>query len=78
MSDQWVRVTDDVTPRREYSIRESQVTEDHAVLPDKDAAFPDGTPRPPKHLPAQMSPKIPAPIVAVKQVGGQTSPKEKE
>lgn len=55
MSNEWVRVTDEVTPRREYSLLESQVTEDHEVLSDKPAAYADGTPIPPKYLPAQMS-----------------------
>ncbi len=54
MANEWVRVTDEVKPRREYSIRESQVTEDHEVL-EKPAAYADGTPIPPKYTPDEMS-----------------------
>lgn len=51
----WVRVTDDVKPRREYSIRESQLTEVHEVL-DKPAAYADGTAIAPKYTPAALVP----------------------
>ncbi len=51
---EYVRVTDDVKPRREYSVPASQVSEAHTVL-KKPGAFADGTPRPPKYAPAGVS-----------------------
>lgn len=50
----YVRVTDEVRPRREYSIVESTFDPDvHARL-DKPAAHHDGTPIPPKYTPAAL------------------------
>lgn len=51
----YVRVTDDVKPRREYSVVESAVDPDvHKVL-DKPGAEPDGTPLAPKYLPESLA-----------------------
>lgn len=56
MSDpQYVRVTDEVKPKREYSVVDSAVVEGvHTVL-DKPAAFGDGSPIPPKYAPESLS-----------------------
>lgn len=52
---EYVRVTDEVKPRREYSVVASAVDPDvHKVL-DKPAAYPDGTPLEPKHAPESLS-----------------------
>lgn len=51
----YVRVTDDVKPKREYSVVESAVIKGvHTVL-DKPAAEADGTPIPPKYTPAALA-----------------------
>lgn len=50
----YLRVTDEVKPRREYTITRSQLSECHTVL-DKPATAPDGTPLPAKHTPASLA-----------------------
>lgn len=51
----FVRVTDDVKPKREYSVPASAVdSEVHTVL-DKPGASPDGTPLPPKYTPGSLA-----------------------
>jgi hypothetical protein len=51
----YVRVTDEVKPRREYSVVESAVDpEVHKVL-DKPATEADGTPLPPKYTPESLA-----------------------
>lgn len=53
----YVRVTDEVKPKREYSVVESAVEEGiHTVL-DKPGAYPDGSPIPPKYTPDSLSNK---------------------
>lgn len=52
---QWVRVTDEVKPKREYSVVESAVDDKvHTVL-DKPGANLDGTPIPPKYTPESLA-----------------------
>lgn len=51
---EFLRVTDEVKPRREYTIRASQLTEAHKVL-DKPAVYPDGALIPAKYTPAEMA-----------------------
>ncbi len=53
----FVRVTDDVKPRREYTVPEGAVTDAHKVLADKAATYPDGRPLPAKHAPDSLSSK---------------------
>ena len=54
----YVRVTDEVKPRREYSVVESAVDPDvHTVLKDKPATSSDGVPLPPKYEPESLSSK---------------------
>lgn len=50
----YLRVTDEVKPRREYTITRSQLSEAHTVL-DKPATAADGTPLPAKHTPAALA-----------------------
>lgn len=53
---EWVRVTDEVKPKREYSVVASAVVEGvHTVLKDKPGANPDGTPVPPKYTPEALA-----------------------
>lgn len=52
----YVRVTDEVKPRREYSVVRSALIEGvHKVLDDKPGAYPDGTPVEPKYAPESLS-----------------------
>lgn len=51
---EYVRVTDDVKPRREYSVVASAVTEAHKVL-GTPATHPDGTPLDAKYTPESLS-----------------------
>lgn len=54
---EYVRVTDDVKPYREYSVVASAVDpEVHKVL-DKPATYSDGQPIEPKHTPEALSSK---------------------
>ena len=56
----YVRVTDDVKPRREYSVVESAVDPKvHTVLTDKPGAYADGQPIPPKYTPDSLSSNTP-------------------
>ena len=53
---EYVRVTDDVKPKREYSVVASAVDPAvHTVLKDKPGANPDGSPIPPKYTPAALA-----------------------
>lgn len=53
---EYVRVTDDVKPKREYSVvAEAVDPEVHKVLKDKPAAEADGTPLPPKYTPESLA-----------------------
>ena len=53
---EWVRVTDEVKPKREYSVVASAVDEKlHTVLKDKPGANLDGTPVPPKYTPESLA-----------------------
>jgi hypothetical protein len=52
---EYVRVTDEVKPKREYSVVASAVDPDvHKVL-DKPATYADGTPLEPKFTPESLS-----------------------
>lgn len=54
---EYLRVTDDVKPKREYSVVASAVDlEVHKVL-DKPGAYPDGSPIEPKYTPDSLSSK---------------------
>lgn len=52
---EYVRVTDEVKPRREYSVVASAVDPDVHKILDKPGAATDGTPFPPKYTPDEMS-----------------------
>lgn len=74
---EYVRVTDDVKPYREYSVVASAVDPDvHKVL-DKPATYSDGQPIEPKYTPESLSSKkadaAPAPAPS-----GQSAKPEKE
>jgi hypothetical protein len=51
---EWLRVTDEVKPRREYTIHRGQLRETHEVL-DKPALARDATPIPAKYTPAALA-----------------------
>jgi hypothetical protein len=57
---EYVRVTDDVKPRREYSIVASAFIEGVHKKVDGDATGPDGVPIAPKHTPEALSRTAPA------------------
>lgn len=53
---EYVRVTDDVKPKREYSVVASAVDpKHHTVLKGKPATEADGTPLPPKFAPESLA-----------------------
>ena len=53
----YIRVTDEVKPRREYSIVESTFDPDVHTKLDKPGAAPDGQPLPAKSTPESLSDK---------------------
>lgn len=54
---EYLRVTDDVKPRREYTIVASALDSDHHKVLDKDATQSDGVPLAPKYTPEPLSNK---------------------
>lgn len=52
---EYVRVTDEVKPKREYSVVKSAVDAEFHVVLDKPAAEADGSPLPPKYTPESLS-----------------------
>lgn len=52
---EWVRVTDEVKPKREYSIVASTFDKDVHKKVDKPATEADGTPLPPKYTPESLA-----------------------
>lgn len=54
---EFIRVTDDVTPKREYSINADSFIEGVHNKVDKDAVSADGSPLPPKYKPEPLSGK---------------------
>lgn len=74
---EYVRVTDDVKPYREYSVVASAVDPDvHKVL-DKPATYSDGQPIEPKHTPQALSSKK-ADAAPASAPSGQSAKPEKE
>ena len=75
---QYLRVTDEVKPRREYTIHASQKSDAHVVL-DKPATYVDGSLIPAKYTPADMARAAePEPEPASTSTRGRKANTEKE
>lgn len=59
---EFLRVTDDVQPRREYTINAESLMHAHKVLKGKRATANDGTPLPPKHTPDGLAADPESPV----------------
>lgn len=70
----YVRVTDEVKPRREYSIVRSAYDPEIHQLLDKPATESDGTPLPPKYAPESLS----SPVEPATTQSGQKAEPKKE
>lgn len=73
----YLRVTDSVKPRREYTITEHQLCDDHTML-DKSPFMPDGcTPLPPKYTPDALGSGVSVSPPSSSAPKGADSKKEK-